>query len=281
MRLLPKSPGRCGAAILLFAFGLWQLGLAIAGLARTAVFVHEADVAKVVVNDVVQKPFESWEETLGAGNLSWPGDSSYRPIVRFTQPDLPSQLRRNLETDEVKLEADNVDYQRGQEVEVIYHPEDPTQAHLHRWKFQWGGSCIRLAVGALLLGAGWLFWKLRRARLPWILRPATRRSSSRRRGIASRTPTPAQVTEAMTTLAQAAEAAASPTKQGKTAKAGKTAAPRRRKTTTGTGSATEGSAPKKRTTRRKTAADGETAPRKRRSAKSRKKDDSQPELPLE
>ncbi len=142
-------------AFCLLGSGLWLSGTALCQLVRRAVFVHEAVVVTGTVIDVRQKPFEGWAETLGVGNLSWPGDVSYQPIVRFTLPGGIDAIR-------LDLEPDNVDYRTGQEVSIISPPSQPGKAHINRWKFLWGAACLRFGVGALLALIGYAL--LRRLR---------------------------------------------------------------------------------------------------------------------
>ena len=143
--------------LLLFLLGLYAAGSALLALARTAIYVHEAVILPGEVVDVRQFPFETPWDALSRGNLSWAGETAYQPIVRFVLPD-------GIIITRTMPDADNVDYLCGQTVEVITHPHDPNQAHLHKWKFQWGGSCILLTTGLLMAGGGWLI--LRRPLTP-------------------------------------------------------------------------------------------------------------------
>ncbi len=142
-------------SLALLTLGLWMAGTALWQLGRRAVYVHEAVVVTGTVIDVRQKPFESWSETLGKGNWSLPGDVSYQPIVRFTLPGGIDAIR-------LDLEADNVDYRTGQEVSIISPPAQPGKAHINRWKFLWGASCLRLGAGSFLALIGYIM--LRRLR---------------------------------------------------------------------------------------------------------------------
>ncbi len=138
-------------AFALTGYGLWLAGSALWQLGRTAMFVHESVVVTGTVVDLRQKPFESWEETLGRGNWSMPGDVSYQPIVRFTLPGDIDAIRFD-------LDADNVDYRKGETVSIISPPGQPGKARINRWKFLWGASCLRLGIGTLisLIGYGLL-----------------------------------------------------------------------------------------------------------------------------
>ncbi len=142
-------------SLCLLGMGLWLAGTALWQLGRTAIYVHEAVVVPGTVIDVRQKPFESWSETLGQGNWSWPGDVSYQPHVRFMLPGGINAIR-------LDLEADNEDYRIGQEVSIISPPSQPGKAHLNRWKFLWGANCLRLGTGALFSLIGYAL--LRRLR---------------------------------------------------------------------------------------------------------------------
>lgn len=143
--------------LLLFLLGLCAAGNALRGLARTAIYVHEAILLPGEVVDVRQFPFPSAWEALSSGNLPWEAETAYQPIVRFVLPD-------GIVITRTMPDADNADYRCGEQVEVITPPHDPNQAHLHKWKFQWGGSCFLLTAGLLLAGLSWPF--LRRPLLP-------------------------------------------------------------------------------------------------------------------
>ncbi len=132
----------------LTGYGLWLAGSALWQLGKTAVYVHESVVVTGTVIDVRQRPFETWEETLGKGNWSMPGDISYQPLVRFTLPGGIDAIR-------LDLEADNVDYRTGQPISIISPPDKPGKAHINRWKFLWGASCLRLGIGTVLTLIGY------------------------------------------------------------------------------------------------------------------------------
>ncbi len=139
-------------AIACSGLGLWMSGTSLWQLIQTAIFVHESVVVTGTVIDVRQKPFESWNDTLGKGNWSWPGDVSYQPIVRFTLPGGIDAIR-------LDFAADNVDYHTGQEISIISPPDKPGKAHINRWKFIWGASCLRLGVGSFLAIIGYALIK--------------------------------------------------------------------------------------------------------------------------
>ncbi len=143
----------------LLGMGLWLAGSAIVGLAGTAIFVHEAVVVPGTVIDVRQKPFESWAETLGNGNLSWPGDVSYQPHVQFLLPGGHHVKHHD-------LVADNVDYDLGQQVSIISPPSRPGAARLYSWKILWGADCLRLGAGSLFTLVGYALLHLHRGKRP-------------------------------------------------------------------------------------------------------------------
>lgn len=149
MKHLSRYLRRKWPFLLLLLLGLYAAGSALLALARTAIYVHEAVILPGEVVDVRQFPFETPWDALSRGNLSWANETAYQPIVRFVLPD-------GIIITRTMPDADNVDYLVGQTVEVITHPHDPNQAHVHKWKFQWGGSCILLATGLLMAGGGWL-----------------------------------------------------------------------------------------------------------------------------
>ncbi len=236
-------------AIALILLGLWYGITALISIARTAAFVHESVVVEGTVRNLRQKPFESWADTLGKGNLSWPGDPSYQPIVSFRLPG--EALLRT-----ASLDADNEDYANEQVVSVIVPEERPQEARLYRWKFLWGGDFLRLLAAALLLLPGWLM--LRRQRAP---RPATKANApgkaarSPRRESRGRRPAPADAQqEEPFTLSNDVPA---PRRR-------KTGTPRRRKTPPHEDSA---AAPRKTRARRRGDGDTASTPRKSRSPK--------------
>lgn len=127
-----------GAPLAIWA--LWNLGL-------TAIYVQESVVMPAVVTDVQQKPFESISEALKAGNNPFTSSTAYRPIVQFK---LPNGLIIN----RMMQDPDNEDYTVGQQLEVITQPLDPTQAHVNKWKFLWGGDCMLLSFSLLMILTG-------------------------------------------------------------------------------------------------------------------------------
>ncbi len=138
----------------LLCYGLWLAGGAVWQLGKTAVFRHESVVVTGTVIDVRQRPFESWQETLGHGNWSMPGDVSYQPHVRFTLPGDIDAIR-------LDLPADNKDYTIGETISIISPPAQPGKAQINQWKFLWGASCLRLGIGSTLtlIGYGLLRWQ--------------------------------------------------------------------------------------------------------------------------
>ena len=154
---------RRGIFILMLLAGLYYGALALWGLTNTLLYYHEAVVLPATVIDVRQRPFESYSEALKYGNLPWDGEISYRPIVTFVMPaGIP--IRSYTSPD-----LDNVDYQRGEQIEIITHPHDPNQAHVKKWKFLWGADFMQLAFAALIGLPAW-----------FILFPRKRRSAGRK-----------------------------------------------------------------------------------------------------
>lgn len=137
--------------LLLTVFSLYKL-------VRTAMYVHESVVVTATVTDVLQKPFESTGEALSHGNLAMGGTTSYQAIVRYTVPN-------GLVIDRMMTDADDTDYTIGQQVEVITPELDPSQAHIYKWKFIWGGACMLLGCGIISLLL-WLALKERIAPVP-------------------------------------------------------------------------------------------------------------------
>lgn len=142
---------------LLLPGGLYVAGLALWHLGAAAIFVHEAVVLPGVVVDVRERPFASAWESLQHGNLPWQGAVAHQPYVRYEFAGLPR-------VDDSLPDLDNCDYDRGQAVEVILHPQNPHDRHLNKAKFIWGRHLIRLGLGVFML----LLWR--------ILRPRRRRS---------------------------------------------------------------------------------------------------------
>ncbi len=128
------------AGLLLTVYSLYQL-------VRTAIYVHESVRVTATVTDVVTRPFESTGEAFKHGNIALGGTPSYQAIVRYT---LPS----GIVIDRMMTDADDTDYTVNQQVEVITPALDPSQAHIHKWKFIWGWECMQLGTGVILLLAG-------------------------------------------------------------------------------------------------------------------------------
>ncbi len=158
----------------LLVCGLWLGGSALWQLGKTAIYVHESVVVTGTVIDVRQKPFESWAETLGTGNWSWPGDVSYQPIVRFTLPGGIDAIR-------LDLEADNADYDVGDAISIISPPTQPGKALINRWKFLWGASCLRLGIGTLLALMGYVLLKRLKGSAPARSAKPTQQAEAERR----------------------------------------------------------------------------------------------------
>ena len=138
--------------------GLYCTGLALWNLGCTALYHHKAVILPATVCDVRQRPFESWSEALRYGNLPWDGDIAYKPILAVT---MPNGIRIRALT---LPDLDNQDYRMGEQVELITHPYDPNQAHVHKWKFLWGADTMLLGLGALLAVPSWFILFPRRKR---------------------------------------------------------------------------------------------------------------------
>lgn len=149
---------RRGILIVMLAAGLYCTGLALWNLGNTLIYKHKAVVLTATVLDVRQRPFESWSEALHYGNLPWEGDIAYKPILTVT---MPNGIRIRALT---APDLDNQDYQLGEQVELVTHPYDPNQAHVHKWKFLWGADTMLLGLGALLTIPSWLILFPRRKR---------------------------------------------------------------------------------------------------------------------
>lgn len=130
-------------------------------MVQTAKFVWKAEVVTATVTDVRQHPFTSTLDALLGGNLSVADDTAYIPTLRFT---LPCGTRC---TREPNIE-DNRDYRIGEEVNILTYAVDPTQARPYRFKFLWGGDCVRAAAALLCLLLGRLLHGpfFRRSRRP-------------------------------------------------------------------------------------------------------------------
>ncbi len=165
----------------ILGLGLWLAGSALWQLGCTAVFVHESVVVTGTVTDMRRRPFESWAETLGRGNWSWPGDVSYQPTVRFTLPGGIDAIR-------IDMDLDNVDYETGQQVSIISPPGQPGKAHLNRWKFLWGASCLRLGVGGVLSLIGYALLRRLRSQRPAAPAPDRRHPTPARQAAAEPAP---------------------------------------------------------------------------------------------
>lgn len=148
------------------AAGLWAGGAALYHIADTAVFVYKAQVVDAVVTDVRQKPFESTWVALSHGNLSLAEDMSYLPTVRFT---LPNGVRVTRELQQ----PDNRDYTAGEQLSLLTYPNDPTAACPYRFKFLWGGDCVRLVNALILLLLARLLRGKGKRRRPAVPAPTT------------------------------------------------------------------------------------------------------------
>lgn len=138
---------------LLLLGGLYAAGLALWRLGASAVFVHEAVTLPGIVVDVRERPFEDYWEALEHGNLPWQGAVAHQPHVRYEFAGLSR-------VDDSLPDLDNQDYDRGQAVEVILHPQKPHERHLNKPKFIWGRHLLQLALGLAML----LLWRLMRPR---------------------------------------------------------------------------------------------------------------------
>ena len=138
---------------LLLLGGLYAAGTALWRLGEAAVFVHEAVVLPGVVVDVRERPFEDFWEAMQHGNWPWEGAVAHQPHVRYEFAGLPR-------VDSTLPDLDNRDYDRGQAVEVILHPQKPHERHLNKTKFIWGRHLIQLGLGLAML----LLWRLMRPR---------------------------------------------------------------------------------------------------------------------
>ncbi|MBQ5665577.1 MAG: hypothetical protein IIV41_06915, partial [Akkermansia sp.] len=91
---------------------------------------------------------------------------SYQPIVRYTVPN-------GLVISRLMTDADDTDYNIGEQIQVITPELDPSQAHIYKWKFIWGWECMQLGGGILLL----LLWLALRERKSAVPASATRKNS--------------------------------------------------------------------------------------------------------
>lgn len=162
---LSRISGRRANRLFLIA-GILLSCLALYKLLRTAMYVHEAVVVTATVTDVRTQPFESTLQALSHGNVAMADTPSYQPIVRYTVPN-------GLVISRLMTDADDTDYNIGEQVQVITPELDPSQAHIYKWKFIWGWECMQLGGGILLL----LLWLALRERKPAVPASATRKNS--------------------------------------------------------------------------------------------------------
>lgn len=134
--------------------GLYAAGVGLWRLGQSAVFVHEAVVIPGVVVDVRERPFEGFIEMMQHGNLPWECAVAHQPHVRYSREGVSI-------VDTTLPDLDSRDYNRGDEVEIILHPQKPHMRHLHAAKFIWVAHLFTLALGVLLLVVFWLTRKLR------------------------------------------------------------------------------------------------------------------------
>ena len=132
---------------LFLLMGLLILIPTVGRMVQTAKFVWKAEVVTAVVTDVRQHPFTSTLDALLGGNLSTSDSTAYIPTLRFTLPCGTTCTR------EPAIE-DNRDYRIGEEVNVLTYAVDPTQVRPYRFKFLWGGDCVRAAAALLCLLLG-------------------------------------------------------------------------------------------------------------------------------
>lgn len=132
---------------LFLLMGLLILIPTVGRMVQTAKFVWKAEVVTAVVTDVRQHPFTSTLDALLGGNLSASDSTAYIPTLRFTLPCGTTCTR------EPAIE-DNRDYRIGEEVNVLTYAVDPTQVRPYRFKFLWGGDCVRAAAALLCLLLG-------------------------------------------------------------------------------------------------------------------------------
>lgn len=147
---------------LFLLMGLLILIPTVGRMVQTAKFVWKAEVVTAVVTDVRQHPFTSTLDALLGGNLSTSDSTAYIPTLRFTLPCGTTCTR------EPAIE-DNRDYRIGEEVNVLTYAVDPTQVRPYRFKFLWGGDCVRAAAALLCLLLGRLLhgpFFIRRSRRP-------------------------------------------------------------------------------------------------------------------
>ncbi len=149
---------RRGIFVLMLLAGLYYGCLALWNLSNTLLYVHESQVVTATVKDVRQRPFESYTEALRYGNLPWNGDIAYKPILAFS---MPGGFRTRALT---APDLDNTDYTRGEQLELIAHPLDPTHCHVYKWKFLWGADCMLLGFALALGVPAWLVLFPRRKR---------------------------------------------------------------------------------------------------------------------
>lgn len=187
---------------LFLLMGLLILIPTVGRMVQTAKFVWKAEVVTAVVTDVRQHPFTSTLDALLGGNLSTSDSTAYIPTLRFTLPCGTTCTR------EPAIE-DNRDYRIGEEVNVLTYAVDPTQVRPYRFKFLWGGDCVRAAAALLCLLLGRLLHG------PFFRRRPARQQEPRR------APQPERPAE----LAPAAPAAEKPKKPRTRKKKEPTAAP--------------------------------------------------------
>lgn len=150
--LLSRLVGKRANRLFLLAGALLTIS-SLYQLVRTAMYVTNSVVVTAQVTDVRVMPFESTLQALEHGNIATGGSTSYQAIVHYTLPN-------GLVINRMMTDADDTDYTIGQQVEVITPELDPSQAHIHKWKFIWGWECMQLGTGLLSL----LLWLVLRER---------------------------------------------------------------------------------------------------------------------
>lgn len=176
-RLLPLL-----TALFIMGLGLYLSALSFWRLVQTATFMRTSSTVIAVVEDVRQRPFDSFSEALTHGNLAWGGSTAYQPIVAFTIAD-----GRRVHIALPDLNSD--DYTLRSELEVRVPLQDFTKAREYRNSALWGGPMADLVIGLLCAWLGLILLKIRKR--------TAQRMAQRKASPASREAAPSPRTESV------------------------------------------------------------------------------------
>jgi len=131
--------------ILVVALPFLLIGIWEAAKAQSMVKTYSSTAGMVIGNDYL-----STTDLEDSSKVSW----AYYPVVRFS-----ARGHQFTFTDGVGTHPP--EYENGDEVEVLYNPDDPYDATIKSWKRVWFGPIWITTIGLLpILGlTGWMVWQ--------------------------------------------------------------------------------------------------------------------------